>query len=471
MPEPLVVVGGSVAGLVTARTAADLGRPVLLLVPGGRFGGGFLDLVVGTRRLRAGARLLELTYGSEVIAADRLVPSLESYRPGPAGHVPFMGAVRDLVHDLVGDAVVRAPVPLLAVGGRRGPDVHMTTDLRDLAQLLDAPTLGRVAVEAAACEAALGPAGVLGDPMIDPWSLPFDEASVANHGPTFHDLLVAPVASKVVAGGAASIATALRRKAWLALFHPATLREAAAGEPVGYRPHRPFHVDRTGGSSAVVQALVDQVRAHPAVEVRAVGRLADVTEPGRLHFDDGVEVPADRPVAALSAAELHAAAGTRVAGGEPAPARQEVDLVWVEVAGDDVVDRPSAVLLADPDVDAYRVGPGGTGARDGREVFVVEAPAHRADADPGGDLALATAALVRGGIVDPGADVVVVHRARASAGAAPHPQADAAFASARARLAEVAPWVEPIAGAAALGADSFNEQVVAGLHAAHRAAA
>lgn len=460
MGEPVVVVGGSIGGLVAAREAARLGRPVELLLPGGRVGGGFRDLEVDGRRLRAGVRLLELTYGDEVMAAGAVTPSLETYEPGPAGHVPHMALVRRTILELVDGQVREAPAPLLARGDRVGVDVHMTADLVHLRSLLSAGELAAVAAEAAAIESLRGPGGVLADPLADLWSLPFDAASLANHGATFHRLVVEPVAAKILGTGSAGIATALRRKAWLALFHPRTLRQAAAGHVVGFRPRRPFHVDASGGCSAVVEALVRAVTEDERITVRTTGRLVDAREPGRLRFDDGFEAAATRPVVALAAADVAAAVG--VAHDVP-PAM--VTITWVEVAADDVQDTPSAVLLADEDVPAYRVAVGGAG-RPGTVLFAIEHGAGAVVGPPEVERALVAAAVVR-----PGCRWQQVQHATVPAGPSPSTRAAAAASAAIAAVAERAPWLLRIGGAAAVGADSWNEQVVAGLHAAHRVAA
>lgn len=460
MAEPVVVVGGSIGALVAALHTARLGRRVDLLVPGGRLGGGFRDLEVDGRRLRTGIRLLELTYGDEVVAAGAVTPSLDTYEPGPSGHVPHMAAVRRTILDLVDGEVHEAPTPLLARGGRVGNDVHMTADLRHLPAVLTAGELAEVAAEAAAIEAVRGPGGVLTDPLADLWALPLDAASLANHGPTFHRLVVEPVAAKVLGTGSADIATALRRKAWLALFHPRTLREAATGSTVGYRPRRPFHVDASGGCSAVVDALVQAVDDHPRIARRATARLVDARRAGRLRFEDGDEVVSERPIVALPAAEVAAAVGV-----DHAVAPAMVRVTWVEVAADDVLETPSAVLLADADVAAYRLGVGGVG-RPGTVVFAIEHGVGPAVGPEEVGRALRSAGVVR-----PGARWHQVHQVTAAAGPSPSTSAAAAAAAALAAVADRAPWLQRIGGAAAVGADSWNEQVVGGLHAAHRVAA
>jgi len=61
--------------------------------------------------------------------------------------------------------------------------------------------------------------------------------------------------------------------------------------------------------------------------------------------------------------------------------------------------------------------------------------------------------------------VDVVHHLAGPAMPDPGPAAKAAFDAARARLQDAALDAEVVGGAAAFGADSFNEQVIQGLRA------
>jgi hypothetical protein len=74
-------------------------------------------------------------------------------------------------------------------------------------------------------------------------------------------------------------------------------------------------------------------------------------------------------------------------------------------------------------------------------------------------------AVVATGLVREGAAVDVVHHLAGPAMPDPGPAARAAFATARARLNDAALDAEVVGGAAAFGADSFNEQVIQGLRA------
>ena len=141
--------------------------------------------------------------------------------------------------------------------------------------------------------------------------------------------------------------------------------------------------------------------------------------------------------------------------------RLPMSIAWAEVDERDVLELPALVHVPDPDIDAFRISPGDPPAP-GRRALTLEMrhdlPAERvADA--------VRRAVVATGLVREGAPVEVVHHLAGPAMPDPGPAAQAAFAAARARLNHAALDAEVVGGAAAFGADSFNEQVIQGLRA------
>lgn len=448
----LTVVGGSIAALVAADAAARAGRPVDLLVPPGGVGGGFGGIERDGRRLDLGVRLFELDREDAGPA-----PDLAAYRPGPEGHAPFIRLVADWMGELVNGALRTVAPPEMLVDGRRVDDIYFTVDLDGLDRVVPAEA-PRIAAEAAAARDGLGPAGVLADrDALEAMSLA--DASLANHGGTFHRRFIAPMCAKIHPGGADAVGAARRRKVWMPLFHPATLANAAAGAPTGYAPHRPFSTVAPGGSRAVVDALMARLRAAGA-RVRTVPAVTGLERrPGgvtRMRFADGSQVEARRPVLGAGPGELFAAAGAAYA-----PPRVRMAIAWVEVPEHAVAARPGLVHLPDPGIPAFRLSPG-DGGRPGHALFTVELRHDIADGDMD---AAAVGALRASGVVDAGAGATVVHRVAAPAFVDPSPAAEREFAEARAALDLLGLDAEVVGGAAAFGADSFNEQVVQGLRA------
>ncbi len=451
---PLTVVGGSVAALVAADARLRRGGAVDLLLPRRGVAGGFAPLEVKGRRLGLGVRLLEI---------DRedagTPPPLADYVAGPSGHVPFVRTVAEWTRELAGDGLREADGLAMVTGGRLVDDIYFTVDLDGLRAALPAAEADRTAAEAADARRLDGDAGVLGAGH-DLGALTLDDASRRNHGAAFHERFIAAMCRKIHPGGAAAVPAALRRKVWMPLFHPRTLEAAAAGRPTGYRPRRPFHTVEPGGVGALVTALLARIHAAPRARVIETGRLvhAEAAPGGRvqLRLDDGLNWDARRPVLGTGAPELFAAVGA----GYDAP-RLPMSIAWAEVDERDVLALPGLVHVPDPDIDAFRISPGDPPAP-GRRALTLELrhdlPAERvADA--------VRRAVVRTGLVREGATVDVIHHLAGPAMPDPGPAAQAAFEAARARLQDAALDAEVVGGAAAFGADSFNEQVIQGLRA------
>lgn len=455
MPEALTVVGGSIAALVAADARLRRGGAVDLLLPRRGVAGGFAPLAVKGRRLGLGVRLLEID--REDAAAP---PPLSEYVAGPSGHVPYVRTLADWTRELAGDGLRETDGLAMVVDGRLADDIYFTVDLDGLRAALPAAEADRTAAEAADARRREGDAGVLGAGR-DLDALSLEDASRRNHGAAFHERFIAAMCRKIHPGGAAAVPAALRRKVWMPLFHPRTLEEAAAGRPTGYRPHRPFHTVEPGGVGALVAALLARIHAAPRARVVETGRLLGVSSapgvPGvQLRTDDLDCDTGRRPVLGTSPAELFAAVGA----GYDAP-RLPMSIAWAEVDERDVLALPALVHVPDPDIDAFRISPGDPPAP-GRRALTLE---MRHDMPAGRVAAAVRRAVVATGLVREGAPVEVVHHLAGPAMPDPGPAARAAFAAARARLNEARLDAEVVGGAAAFGADSFNEQVIQGLRA------
>ncbi|MCW3038756.1 MAG: hypothetical protein JWM31_661, partial [Solirubrobacterales bacterium] len=355
------VVGGTVAALVAADALARRGGPVELLLPRRGVGGGFAPLTVDGRRLERGIRVLELHYEG---AGEP--PPLELYDAAGAGHRPFVARVDAYVRALVGDAAV---VPLgparMWLGGRLVDEVLLGTDLArlELTPEQAAQVLRQVPQDG---PGLLGPGG--GDAL---WTTSLSDASRAHHGALLHDLLVDALARKVRAAGGDDVPAALRRKLWLPLFHPTTVRQLAqgGGSAVTFRPRRPFHTVEPGGPGEIVTRLVARLEAARQVTVRRIDGVAQLAAgPGDTVLLTPVGEPTvslERPVLALAPGELFAAAGVAYR-----PERVTSVLAWVDVAAADAAAVPPFVHVLDPDVRAFRITRGA--AVDGRVTICVE---------------------------------------------------------------------------------------------------
>ncbi|MFC4169112.1 hypothetical protein [Teichococcus aestuarii] len=470
MAEALHLVGGSIACLVAALRAGQHGRPVTLHADPARLGASFAGIMLEGRRLNLGIRVFELEHEA---AGDQPVPGCDLARDD---HLPFLGSIRALVEEVLGEELVRAAAPEMWLEGRRAPCVLTNADIAALPPLLDPARRSRIAREAAAlleapspppCRFRPGhPAGAVRAALEE---TPLEEASLANHGATLHGLLIPAVAARLDPGWASRVAAA-RRKLWLALFHPRTVLEAFRGETPGFRPHRPFWGMRGGVSAVFVERLLTLLTALPSVRINPVGRLRHMASGPRgtvlLDFaappggaPQRLSLPAATCALGLGAEELFRAAGV-----DYAPQRLSVAFGWAEVAEADLRHCPFSLLLAAPGAPALRVSAGPV-AEGGRRVMALEF-GHVPEGLPHPGAAEARRALEETGLLREGAPMRLLGVTSLPCLQVPSFDNRRAFQAALAAFHARGPegWAgQLLCGAGRLGFDSMNEQILTGL--------
>ncbi|WP_157519219.1 hypothetical protein [Modestobacter sp. Leaf380] len=427
-----------------------------LLLPRTGVGGGFMPRQRGGRSLELGLRALELDYEGTT------APPLASYRVRDGGHRPFVSMIDAWVRDLVPpDALVELPPARMFLAGRSVPEAFISSDLTGAHRWVPGAVAHRVAAEAAARVADGGAAGWLAPSASAQLAgADLETASIHQHGPTFHRLLMEPFLAKLRPAGGRDVAAELRRKLWVPLFWPVTVAEAFGGERPAFRPHRPAVVVREGGGiGPVVVALLARLRrrgvhVHQHDGVRA---LAPSGSAVAITLADGTDLLATRPVLALSAGELFGALDI-----DYRPARVRSVIAWVAAREDDVRETPGFVHVVDADVPAYRVTPA-PADDSGTRVFCVEL-AH--DVAEGAAAEVAAAVVTRLGLVREGTQLVDVAVFAGPTFADPTADTLRAHRAAAEQLAGLELPAAVLGGALAFGSDTFNEQVVQGLHVA-----
>ncbi|MDO8211377.1 hypothetical protein [Conexibacter sp. CPCC 206217] len=451
MAERRVVVGGTIAALVAADALGAAGTPTRLLAPANGLGRGFTSIPDGERRLSLGVRLLELSYED-----DPAPPPLSAYAPGLDGHRPYARTIRRWTEQLLGEHLREIAPPRVVVDGRLVDDYLFTVDLLPLATAAAPAERERIAAEAEAATARGGSAGVLSTELGE---TTLATASLANHGQTFHDRFIEPLARKFVARGSSSILAAWRRKAWLPLFWPETVAEAFSTGSVRFRPRRTFHEVAPGGVGGFVDALVARVRSHASVEFVQVGKLTAIESRPRavtLRFDDGHAERAARPAVGVPPAELYAAAAVPFE-----LARMRTVLAWIEGDRETLAPGVDLAHVLDPGNPVVRFSGGSTTPAPGRRIVCVEL---RHDLPQQDAAAAAIAGLREAGVLTGEAEAV-----RASAAQmlpVPDGATRAQMTAAAVAFAARGHDLRLLGAAVAPGADSLNEQIVQGLQAA-----
>ncbi|MBO1076077.1 serine/threonine-protein kinase [Roseomonas marmotae] len=456
MAEPLHVVGGSVAALVAALTAARH-RPVELYLDPARAGGGFAGLRLGGSWLPLGMRLLELDY-EDPLEARR---PLADYDPARDDHRPFIDVLRRHLEEWLGPELIAAPAPEMLWEGRRTTCALTSADIATLPPLMAPSLRARIAAEAGA---------LLRDPAPPAWrflpgraarleAVGLEAASRDNHGATLHSMLLAPLAARVDPTGWAACPATERRKLWAALFHPRTVLEAFRDGRTSFRPRRPFATLRRGGMAGAVRRMLAALRASPAVRLHRVGRLTGLARRGEellLDFDGRrTRLPTRSAAFGLGAEEAFAAAGLAYA-----PNRLRAGFAWMAVREAELLHIPSALLLCGAGAPAFRISDGGMVAPGERRLTIEFGDMAAA---PGADAA--RAALEAAGLLRPGAAPRLLHALAGPAQVAPseanrqaHETAATAFRTALGGRPRI------LGGARRFGFESFNDQMVDGLH-------
>jgi hypothetical protein len=450
---PRVVVGGTPAALVTADALGAADVPVRLLLPERGVGRGFAPLPHEGRALQLGVRLLELGYEDDAAPP----PPLAAYEPGTSGHRPFAPLIRAWVEALAGERLREIAPPRVVIDGVSHDDYLFTVDLTGLPAALPPAARREIAEQAYAANRARGDAGVLSEELGD---RSLEEASRANHGPTFHARLIEPLAEKFVPGGSAAILAQWRRKAWLPLFWPRTVREAFAGEPATFRPRRTFHELAPGGVGGLVDALLERLKARPTIEIVSVGALERAEPDGahvRLAFAGGHEELASRPALGVPAAELHAATGIAVD-----VERVRTVVAWVEADRAAFAAGLDLAHVLDAGNPVVRVSAGSTTPDPGRRVVCVELR-HDHPLESAG--AAAIAGLRDAGLLKDDSPLPI-HEGAMTSLPLPSAQTRARLIVAHEQLLAHGLDAHLLGGALEPGADSLNEQIVQGLRAA-----
>lgn len=389
-----VVIGGSVGCLIGAFAAAEAGAGTVLVLPPRGIGSGFAAREENGFRLDVGCRRLDLTSTSESAPVS-------AYRPG-ASPRPFAEALGSFLRDRIGLDLAPTPAPRLTYAGHFVDDFIASLDLSSLPHLLPPDQLKQVREETDAILAASPPdplaLGLGGAPNLSEVSL--EEASLANHGRTFHHLFIEPFARKTCAQGWARTPADLASKIWTPLFYPRTLNQGCRGEVDRGRPAVTYYYPSSGYFGELVERTMERLEAHPDVEIVRAADLTSLENAGntyRAAFADGAAFEWACPFAlGISVPKYCELAGV------PGPFDESaLAIFWAEIGESDLLVEPALVNVFDPDTQAYRISFGGCGAREGRRIVTVELAGHSPECNEEGVSAL----LKRLGILAPAARI------------------------------------------------------------------
>jgi hypothetical protein len=163
-------------------------------------------------------------------------------------------------------AVHRARAPLMLWNGRLCADVLMANELSILKELDDNVSRQiRIEIEEilARPELPLHAARKVDNPIY--LSSTYEQASLENHGKTFHELFIEPFADRLFPGGAGRFAALYHRCLWMPLYYPETMLAA-----MGPNPHdleTLFHYPSEGRIGALAEGLLQRIHASGKVRI------------------------------------------------------------------------------------------------------------------------------------------------------------------------------------------------------------
>ena len=418
------IVGGTMACLVAAWSATRAGRSVRLFLPPQGAAPGFRGLSQGPYHLELGTRLVEATPGPHH-------QPLASYEVGAPVRA-FAPVVRQFLDTVLGNRLRPLPPALSVIGGQCVPDFTSSLDFTSLVSVIADTDCAAMRRELLARVDSPDSRVLSSGRRPDFGQMSLSDASIAQHGPTFHDRVITPYAEGVWTGWRHALASR-RQKLWIPLFYPETVLRGLDGELHRQRASVVYEYPVGFGMRALVDALL-----------RDLDGTADI-----VTYDDARNLPVIPDLCGLSVREALRLTAQDPGGTYP------LSVAWFAVPLHALRREAAFIAFFDRHAPGFRLSFGGV-APAGEAILTVEGR------QPPSPLALGQY-LQDIDVLDRRATPHLIHHIRPSL-VAPTAENVAKIDAARAMLWTTT-WVGPMLG---LYADTLNEQIVQGLQAGAR---
>ena len=258
-----IMVGNGVAAMVAASELARNGRQVLAWNPAPQWGAHFGGLDLAGERFDIGMNFLEFT--SFAAQCDRPESYSASIR-NDSGR--FTAVIRRYIEGLV--TVVPTATPTSLYRGIFAPDLVISNQFA-LLDLLPEETKTCIRSELNSCIAAFAADSTWHARNKIKDAERFAEASLervslANHGPTLHELLVESCCQRIIGQPSSAVSALLHRVVWLPIYHPETLLNYLSGSGAALK-QTTFHYPQAGAFAAVIEALEKRMASMGGLEV------------------------------------------------------------------------------------------------------------------------------------------------------------------------------------------------------------
>ena len=452
-----LIYGSGISSLVLAERLADNGRTVALINPGKGWGGVFSGLNINGEIFDVGMTNFEFELFAQTGLAD-----IATYRPDVRNDASrFADLIKKYVLKFV--AVHEVPTPRMTTGGVTGPDLVITNQFDILRDLPEALRL-KITAELKAIASTAFPlhARNKADSAALFLESSLTEASLANHGQTFHSLIVESTCRKVLGVSPDEIPALFHRSAWAPLFYPQTLLSQFTNHPQRLKP-TVFHYPNGEHFGVFTQRLLSKIESMAGVRIYKGSPAVAVEDGGRtLRLREG-EVRGRHIVwgADLNSLAKAFGIGTQLSALQKA----DLELYFVKVRRAGIRDLFSVMLDVDPEAPIYRVTNQSvcSGHAGQEQKIILEANAKSAGSDP----IFIKKQLERYGIQE---TEVTMFEHRPAKGALTIPSANGAleFEQGLSKIRQRLEGVALMGASASYIPPTFNDHVVQALHLAHK---
>jgi protoporphyrinogen oxidase len=294
----VAIVGNSIAAMIAALELGRRGVRVALLNSGPNWGGHFSSKRIQGYEFDLGMVGFEFTGFHAKPTRD--TSQYDARRRNDVAR--FCNLAKEYVETLI--PISRSRSPLMIWNGALHPDLLMGNDLailRSLPNDIQKAITYEVSKILSDSDRMLHASNKVDNPLF--LSMSYKDASVANHGPTFHDLFIAPFADKLFPGGAARFSAIYHRCLWMPLFYPETLLAAMGPSPHDITTH--FHYPAAGKIGALAETLLDNMQHLENLEI-VKSTVVSIEKGGSytLNLNDGSWINADQLIWGLDIPSL-----------------------------------------------------------------------------------------------------------------------------------------------------------------------
>jgi NAD(P)-binding Rossmann-like domain len=257
---PVVVVGNCIAAMIAALEISRRGVQVAVVNPSPNWGGHFSSKQINGSAFDLGMVGFEFTGFHKNPTRDVL--QYDAHRRNDVAR--FCQLSQEYVESLIPVSLARAP--LMIWNAKVHADLLMGNDL---SVLKDLPEVTVRQIEEEVNKILANPdnkrhaSKKVDNPVF--LDMSFEEASIANHGRTFHELFIAPFADKLFPGGASRFSAIYHRCLWMPLYYPETLIAAIGSRPHDLTTH--FHYPAAGRIGALAETILDHLNTAQNVQI------------------------------------------------------------------------------------------------------------------------------------------------------------------------------------------------------------